>query len=99
MPVRVSSAESQELRLVPTLDPTSQFNKTSGTTSVGYNRGGGIVRRGVAAMEPASSSGYDPRLPRSYLPLTEDWDLPLVDEWALVIDDGEDENANNDDEP
>jgi hypothetical protein len=31
--------------------------------------------------------------------LTEDWDLPLVDEWALVTDDEEDENANNDDEP
>ena len=81
------------------LDPTSQFNKTSGTTSVGYNRGGGIIRRGVAALEPASSSsGNDPPLPRSFLPLTEDWDLPLVDEWALVTDDEEDENINNDDD-
>ena len=60
----LSSAESQETRLVPMHDPTSPYNKTSGTTSVGYNRGGGgIIRRGVAALEPASSSsGYDPRL-------------------------------------
>ena len=96
----LSSAESQETRLVPVHDPTSQYNKTSGTTSVGYNRGGGgIIRRGVAALEPASSSsGYDPKLPRSYLPLTEDWDVPLV-EWALVSDDEEeDENLNNEDE-
>ena len=82
-------------------DPTSPYNKTSGTTSVGYNRGGGgIIRRGVAALDPASSSsGYDPRLPRSYLPLTEDWDVPLV-EWALVTDDEdeEDENLNNEEE-
>ena len=62
-------------------------------------RGGGIIRRGVAALEPASSSsGYDSQLPRSFLPLTEDWDLPLVDEWALVTDDEEDENINNDDD-
>ena len=66
---------------------------------MGYNRGGGIIRRGVAALEPASSSsGYDHPLPRSFLPLTEDWDLPLVDEWALLTDDEEDENINNDDD-
>ena len=95
----LSNAESQETRLGSMLDPTSQFNKTSGTTSVGYNRGGGIIRRGVTALEPASSSsGYDSQLPRSFLPLTEDWDLPLVDEWALVTDDEEDENINNDDD-
>ena len=48
---------------------------------------------------PLRALDMDPRLPRSYLPLTEDWDVPLV-EWALVTDDEdeEDENLNNEEE-
>ena len=50
----LSSSESQETRMVPMLDPTSSYNKALGTASVGYNRGGGgIIQRGVAALEPA----------------------------------------------
>ena len=50
-------------------------------------------------IRPLRALDMTHELPRSYLPLTEDWDVPLV-EWALVTDDEdeEDENLNNEEE-
>ena len=62
--------------------------------SVGYNRGGGVIQRGVAAVVPSSSSSATPAapsVPRSY--------QPLVEEWALVTDEESDDVNVNEEEP
>ena len=69
----VSSGGSSELRLVPLLEPTSQHNKTSGAPTVGYSRGG-VIQRGVAAM-PSSTGSDLGSMPKSYVPLTVEWDV------------------------
>jgi hypothetical protein len=69
----VSSGGSSELRLVPLLEPTSQHNKTSGAPTVGYSRGG-VIQRGVAAI-PSSTSSDLGSLPKSFVPLTVEWDV------------------------
>ena len=63
--------------------------------SVGYNRGGGVIQRGVTAVVPSSSSSSAtpaaPSVPRSY--------QPLVEEWALVTDEESDDVNVNEEEP
>ena len=91
----LSSAESQEVALQPSaVDVNDQL------PMVGYNRGGGVIERGLAALEanePASSSTAS-HGPRAFQPLTEIWSLDAVDEWSMVTDEDEDQNANNADD-
>ena len=87
----LSSAESQEIAVQqPVVSLTNRL------PTVGYNRGGGVIERGVAAMEtmalPSSSAAAGG--PRSFQPLTEVWTLDSVDEWSMVTDE-EDQNVNN----
>ena len=90
----LSSAESQEVAVQqPVVSLTDQL------PTVGYNRGGGVIERGVAVMEamtlPSSSAAAVG--PRSFQPLTEVWSLDAVDEWSMVSDD-EDQNVNNEED-
>ena len=76
----MSSAESRELQVEPIAGPTSPYVKSAAPMSLGYNRGGVVIQRGVAAAVPSSSSSATPAapsVPRSY--------QPLVEEWALVM--------------
>ena len=90
----MSSAESRELQVEPIAGPTSPYNKSAAPMSVGYNRGGGVIQRGVTAVVPSSSSSATPAapsVPRSY--------RPLVEEWALVTDEESDDVNANEEEP
>ena len=91
----LSSAESQEVALQP-----SAVAVNDQLPMVGYNRVGGVIERGLAALEanePASSSTAA-HGPRAFQPLAEVWSLDAVDEWSMVTDDDEDQNANNADD-
>jgi hypothetical protein len=48
---------------------------------------GGVIQRGIVATSSTSSSSSGPQMPKSF--------VPLVEEWALVTDD---ENKNDEEE-